>query len=108
VASLFLVGQYPLPQAVQLALFRIAQEALNNVAKHARATEVKVRLQMEPDRVELSIRDDGQGFDPDQIPPDCMGLKILRERASAVGATLQITSWPGDGTEIVVVWTEEI
>jgi signal transduction histidine kinase len=101
-----LVGQRPLPGPVQIALYRIAQEALNNVAKHARAAEVQVRLQMEPDRVELRIGDDGQGFDPDQVPPAGMGLKILSERAQAIGAALRITSSPGSGTEIVTTWTE--
>ena len=105
-ASLNLTGQRPLPESVQIALYRITQEALSNVAKHARATEVQVRLEMEPDRVELRIRDDGQGFDPNQVPPGGMGLKILHERARAVGATLRITSSPGSGTEIVTTWTE--
>jgi signal transduction histidine kinase len=56
--------------------------------------------------VVLRIRDNGQGFDPDRIPPGCMGLNILRERARAIGATLEVSSQPGDGTELVVVWTE--
>ena len=108
VASLTLAGQRPLPEAVQIALYRIAQEALNNVAKHARATEVRIHLQMETDRVELSIRDDGQGFEPDQVPPAAWGSKSCSERARAVGAKLQITSRPGEGTEVVVVWTETL
>lgn len=106
VLSLVLVGQRRLPSAVQLALYRIAQEALNNVAKHARATEATIHLHNEPDRVELRIRDNGQGFDPGRIPPGCMGLHILRERARSIGATLEVSSQPGDGTEIVVVWAE--
>ena len=78
------------------------------MAKHAKAAEVKIHLQMEHDGVELRVRDDGQGFEPDKVPPRSMGLKILSERARAVGAELEVTSRPGDGTEVVVVWTEAI
>lgn len=107
-ASLKLVGSRPLPMAVQFTLYRIAQEALNNVAKHSRAAEVEVCLQMESDTVKLAVCDDGRGFDPARLPPGCMGLSILRERARAIGATLDICSRPGEGTEIVVSWTEPL
>lgn len=102
---LLVAGQHPLPEAVQVALYRIVQEALNNVAKHARATETTILFQSEPDGVVLHIRDNGQGFDLERVPPTCMGLHILRERARAIGAVLEITSQPGKGTEIAVVWT---
>lgn len=102
---LSVAGQHPLPEAVQVALYRIVQEALNNVAKHARATETTILFQSEPDGVVLRIRDNGQGFDLERVPPACMGLHILRERARAIGAVLEITSQPGKGTEIAVVWT---
>ncbi len=105
-ASLALVGRRPLPGEVQLALYRIAQEALNNVVKHARATEVKLSLQMEHDRVELRICDDGRGFEPDSVPAGRMGLNIVRERARSIGATVEVSSQVGEGTEIVVVWKE--
>lgn len=105
-ASLSVAGQHRLPEAVQIALYRIVQEALNNVAKHARATEATIHYQSEPGGVTLRIRDNGRGFDPDLLPPGSMGINILRERARAIGATLSITSQPGDGTEIMVVWTE--
>ncbi len=108
VAWLTLAGRRPLPEAVQIALYRIAQEALSNVAKHAKANEVRIHLQMEPDRVELCVRDDGQGFEPDEVPPASMGLRILSERAKAVGAELQIKSRPGNGTEVLVTWTETL
>jgi two-component system nitrate/nitrite sensor histidine kinase NarX len=107
-ASLRLVGRRPLPVPVQLGLYRIAQEGLNNVAKHARAEQVELFLQMEPDRVELRIRDNGRGFDPESVPAGCMGLSILRERARAIDAGLEVTSQPGEGTEIVAIWTEPI
>ena len=107
-ASLVLVGQHALPGAVQIALYRIAQEALNNVVKHARAGEVTVHLRNEPGQVELRIRDDGQGFDPERIAAGGLGLSILREQARAIGASLQISSQPGKGTEIAVEWTATV
>jgi signal transduction histidine kinase len=87
-------------------LYRIAQEALNNVAKHAGANQATVRLCCEPERVELHITDDGRGFDVGSIPPDHLGVGIMRERAEAIGAILTIESQAGIGTEIAVAWTD--
>jgi signal transduction histidine kinase len=67
---------------------------------------VDILLQYETHGVELSIRDDGRGFDPEQTPPGHYGLSMMRERATAVGATLSITSQPGQGTDIVIRWVE--
>jgi two-component system nitrate/nitrite sensor histidine kinase NarX len=106
---------HPLPPEVQVVLYRIAQEALNNVAKHAGATHVEVKLRSvtfpasreEPKSgVELRIGDDGQGFDFDHVPPVSMGLSIMRERAETIGATLTIESQTGRGTQVVVNWPE--
>ena len=99
--------QCPLPAEVQVALYRIAQEALNNAAKHAEASQVDVHFQCEAGRVTLSIRDDGQGFDVDNIPPGHLGVGIMRERAAAVSAELEIESEPGSGTKVSVVWTND-
>ncbi len=101
------------PADVHVALYRITQEALNNVVKHAQATRAEVSLQRagEPDdgrrAVELCIWDDGQGFDPEEVPPDHLGLGIMRERADAIGARLQLESEVGQGTRITVLWKEE-
>jgi len=103
--SLKVEGQRPLPPEVKTTLFRLAQEALNNITKHARASQVQVSLQNQPERVILWISDDGRGFDPTQIPAGHMGLNIMHERANAVGATLKINSRPGHGTEVVVIWS---
>jgi signal transduction histidine kinase len=102
----------PLPEEVHIALYRIAQEALNNVVKHARASQVEVLLRCpagvvrDPEQlqVELSITDDGRGFDLAHVPPDRLGLGIIRERAQAIGAVLHMESEPGRGTRITVVW----
>jgi signal transduction histidine kinase len=89
---------------VKVAFYRIAQEALNNVAKHAGASKAAVHLICDVNRIELSVCDDGQGFDPACIPPDHLGLGIMRERAEAVGAALRIESQAGQGTQIHVLW----
>jgi two-component system nitrate/nitrite sensor histidine kinase NarX len=95
-----------LPADVQVALYRLCQEGLNNIAKHAGASRVDIQLHYETGAVELRIRDDGRGFDPKQTPPGHYGLSMMHERATAVGATLSITSQPGQGTEIVIRWAE--
>jgi PAS domain S-box-containing protein len=92
------------PLEVKVALYRIAQEALNNVAKHAGASQAQVRLHCDPARVEMCITDDGCGFDVAAVPPDHLGLGIMRERGEAAGATVQIRSQIGQGTEVRVVW----
>ncbi len=107
-------GEYGLPDDVHVAFYRIAQEALNNVVKHAQAREVAISLRCtalgdgadpeEGNRAELLVRDDGRGFDPSCVAPDHLGLGIIRERAEAVGATVRIESEPGGGTQIMVVW----
>ena len=101
-------GEGTLPAEAQVVLYRICQEALTNIAKHAKATAVEIDVRQEPDSVELHIRDDGRGFDSsDQTPPGHYGLSMMRERAETVGALLTITSRPGHGTELVVRWRED-
>ena len=107
-------GECDLPPDVHVAFYRIAQEALNNVVKHADASEVSVTLRSStlPEGkerrtqqvVELLVKDDGRGFDPDYSQPDRLGLGIIRERAESIGATVEIRSEPGSGTEVEVVW----
>jgi len=106
-------GQCVLPSDAHVALYRIAQEALNNVVKHAHASQVTVSLRCSPPShaggekkgsVTLHVSDDGCGFDPSCVLPDHMGLGIMRERAQAVGATFTIVSQPGHGTQVMVVW----
>jgi PAS domain S-box-containing protein len=104
--SLTVEGDSHLPDELQIALYRIAQEALNNIVRHAEASQVFVWLHCEPERLRLRIRDDGRGFDPEDTLPDQLGMGIMRERAKSVGATLKITSQPGQGTEVAVDWQE--
>ena len=84
------------------ALYRIAQEAFNNIAKHARATRVDVRLDTDGDGVALEIGDDGLGFDPRGEFPGHLGLRSMRERAEKAGGTFAVESAPGQGTHIRV------
>ena len=93
-----------LPSEIETTLYRIAQEAMTNVARHARATRVDVLLQRQQDHVILVVEDDGVGFEPGQPPKAThgFGLKGMRERASLVGATIEIESAPGRGTTILV------
>ncbi len=96
-------GQRKLPADVQVALYRIAQEALNNVVKHSKATQAMVTLRL-GDTVRLTVADNGAGFDPSTVTADHLGLKIMRERAEAIGAKLNLYSEPGEGAQISVVW----
>jgi two-component system nitrate/nitrite sensor histidine kinase NarX len=95
-----------LPAEVQVAFYRVCQEALNNVAKHAKASRVEIDLRHEGTSIELRIRDDGKGFDPEQTVSGHYGLGMMRERAEAVGALLTVTSQPDHGTELVMHWTK--
>jgi signal transduction histidine kinase len=81
-------------------LFRIADEAITNVERHASAQTVDVRLACGSNRVDLVIRDDGIGFDPAGARPDHYGLTGMLERAELIGATLELSSAPGGGTEV--------
>src|SRR6185437_4682567 len=89
----------------EIALFRIVQEALNNIVKHARAGEARVSLRQNAHAVVLSITDNGVGFDTAAKPimgGYGMGTTTMRERAEAMGARLQLQSAPGEGTRVTV------
>lgn len=95
-----------LPLEVETGLFRITQEALNNVVKHAQAKRVTMTLESVPGRTRLTIADDGVGFDPKaQLQSEMQmnwGLITMRERAHAIGGNLHIETAPGKGTEVIV------
>jgi two-component system nitrate/nitrite sensor histidine kinase NarX len=106
-ANLTIVGQGVLPARVQVATYRICQEALNNIAKHAKASLVEIDLKHKDASIELRIRDDGRGFDPEQpAASGHYGLSMMHERAEAVGLLLSIKSQPGHGTELTLRWAE--
>lgn len=99
----------PLPVRVETGLYRIAQETLTNIARHAEAEHVTLRLETLPDRIRLVIEDDGRGFDESAPEADHFGLIGLNERARLLGGTLHIESSPGSGArvEVVVPLTEK-
>ena len=96
-------GDRPLPVRIEAGLYRIAQEALTNVLQHAAAQHVIARLLVHPDRAELTIEDDGRGFDASRLRKDRYGLIGLNERAKLLGGLLQLHTSPGAGTRIEVV-----
>jgi two-component system NarL family sensor kinase len=96
-------GSRPLPARVEAGLYRIAQEAITNVVRHAAARHLTARLTTQPAQVQLTIADDGRGFDPGQVPVNRYGLVGLNERAKLLGGRLTVQSSPGAGTRLDVV-----
>ncbi len=103
---LTLEGDRNLPPEVQVAYYRIAQESLNNVFKYARATQVDVNLCLSPSGARFEVHDNGIGFDTSTVKPTSLGMRIMRERAEAIGAAFHMSSAPGAGTHIEITWTE--
>lgn len=97
-------GAHNPPPQIKDAFYRIAQEAFNNIAKHAEATRVGVALMSDPAHVELTIQDDGVGFDPHFAEHEGLGLGIMQERARNVGARLEIASRLRSGTRLLLSW----
>jgi signal transduction histidine kinase len=95
------LGDEPaVPLAAKEALYRIAQEALQNAAKHARAHTIELTLERLESELILRVRDDGRGFNPKRTFPGHLGLHSMRERMAAVGGDLEIRSSRGRGTSI--------
>jgi PAS domain S-box-containing protein len=100
------LGNERLPPEVETALFRVAQEALTNVHKHAPSARVRITLRRPNDAVRLQVRDWGPGFNPEKItdgggPGERLGLSSMRERVALLGGHLEVHSRPGEGTEVV-------
>jgi signal transduction histidine kinase len=98
-----------IPNELKIVIFRIAQEALNNMAKHSQGTLVVLSLNKVTDRIEMIIRDNGQGFDPEQAfgrhdQPGGLGFTGMKERADLSGGSLSIESAEGRGTVIKACW----
>ena len=89
----------PLDADTELVVYRIAQESLTNVVRHADASRIEMTLELDGDRLELIVRDDGIGL-PEQMPRDASGIAGMRERARLVGGALTVVSEPGAGTEV--------
>jgi len=106
--SLQMDGDGDPPEELHRALYRITQEALNNVAKHAQAKNVRVTLDMTESLVSLVVEDDGRGFEPGSVDPSHLGLRTMKERAQEAKAALSISSAPGEGTIIRLTWRQPV
>jgi signal transduction histidine kinase len=102
--AITVTGKLIFPAEVQVAFYRLCQEALNNIAKHAKASHVEIDLKQDDDVSELRIRDDGIGFNTEQTFSGHYGLGMMRERAEAADLLLTVTSQPGQGTELTIRW----
>jgi signal transduction histidine kinase len=99
-------GEGVLPADVQVTLYRLSQEALSNVAKHAEASRVEIQLEYSPENVVLRIADDGHGFDPANVMNGHSGLSMMHERAESIGVQLTVRSALGQGSTIEMRWSE--
>lgn len=99
-----ITGEFVPPANVQVAYYRVCQEALYNIAKHAKASEVEITLHQSETMLDLCVQDNGQGFEPMHQFSGHYGMSIMRERAESVGAELSVTSQPGQGTQISLHW----
>jgi len=97
------IEEQEVPDSLRTPIFRIAQEAMNNVAKHSLASLVKLAIQKEGEKILLSIQDNGVGFDPETASKG-MGLSSIRERAQLSGGAFELQSGMGKGTTIRVSW----
>lgn len=96
-------GNRPLPVRLEMGLYRILQEGLTNIARHAEAKQVNIELAIIPEQVRLTIEDDGRGFDPSQVPTGHFGLIGLNERVKLLGGQLKLESASGAGVRVEIV-----
>lgn len=101
-------GSRPLPVRIEVGLYRVAQEAFTNVVRHAGARRLVMRLITMPDRIQLTVEDDGRGFDPSRTPKGRFGLIGLSERVKLLGGALTVQSAPGAGTRVEVTIPYEV
>jgi len=95
------------PEDITRNLHRIVQECLNNITKHAEASQINIYLCSNQQGVEIRISDNGLGFDTETIPPGSMGIDIMCDRARKIDAKLKIESQPGSGTQIMITWPSQ-
>jgi two-component system, NarL family, sensor histidine kinase LiaS len=100
-ADVHITGARPLAPETEGALFRLAQEALSNVARHSRADVVQLELHYSEEELTISIQDNGQGFDLAAKPTGGFGLQNMRQRVGALGGEVEFTSAPGQGTTLI-------
>jgi len=101
------LNSFDIPTDIRLVLYRIVQEAINNVIRHAHARQVTILLTKTDQQIIINIDDDGEGFDTDLVlrgGPEyqCLGIMGMMERANSVGGKCQVISLPGRGTKVMV------
>jgi signal transduction histidine kinase len=106
--ALVVNGDHVLDPHMQVTIYRVAQESLNNALRHADATQIEVALHHQPHELSLTIRDDGHGFDSVDVGSGSLGLRIMRERAASIAADLAISSAVGMGTTIQLRWSQPV
>ncbi|HBX70658.1 MAG TPA: hypothetical protein DEH25_15085 [Chloroflexi bacterium] len=94
-------GERPLPLEIEQSLYRVLQEALANVARHAEAETVQLELNITPEGVRLTIQDDGRGFELEAVSPHALGLTSMRQRLAEINGTLTIKSTLAVGTKVI-------
>ena len=102
--SVYIEKQDTLNPEVHFTLYRVVQEALNNIARHALASHVEIIFNSDSGHVELTIQDDGLGFEPTDVGPTHLGLRIMKDRIQNIGGTLEVISNKGAGTLIKILW----
>jgi signal transduction histidine kinase len=112
IERLISIREKEVPEHLKIVVFRIIQEALNNIAKHSRATAARVSLKSTDHRIELVVRDNGKGFDPNgrsykDNTGQGLGLDSMRERAQLSGGTFSLKSGRGKGTTVRAVWPSQ-
>ncbi|HLY26014.1 MAG TPA: GAF domain-containing sensor histidine kinase, partial [Aggregatilineales bacterium] len=95
--------QVILPPQTQVVFYRVAQEAFSNIVRHAQAGHVKLSLQLVDKVCSLHIEDDGSGFDPEAVSEKCLGLRIMKERANEIQASLVVQTATGQGARIALI-----
>lgn len=96
------------PVEIKIAFYRIAQEAINNIIKHANSTNIQISLVSSPDLLQMTIEDNGVGIQETESPGPHLGLNIMRERANETGTMLEIISTPGQGTRVACTWVPNL
>jgi signal transduction histidine kinase len=97
-------GDCELPPETKVALYRIAQETLNNIIKHAAANKVEILIFCQDSQVSMTIGDDGRGFDPHSVSSEHLGLAIMKERAESIGGQIVIKSGINEGSRVEFTW----
>jgi PAS domain S-box-containing protein len=105
--NLVVEGDYKLPAEIKVAFYRIAQECLNNIAKYSRASQIDIAIRLALSEAHMEIIDNGIGFDQSSIKSTSLGMRIMHDRAQAIHASLEISSVPGNGTQVRLDWIDD-